>query len=120
MIKVIFTPAFNQTLKKLRKRYPHILNDIEPLAIELESGQTPGDRIQGLPYKVYKVRIKNSDAKRGKSGDYRTIYYIETAVQITVITIYSKSDQSDIPTDVIRRLIEEYEEQEPPTNSWLS
>jgi mRNA-degrading endonuclease RelE of RelBE toxin-antitoxin system len=108
MTKVILSPAFNHAVKQLHKRYPHVLDDIAPLIVQLESGELPGDRIQRLPYRVYKVRVKNSDARRGKSGGYRTIYYVETDDRIHGITIYSKSDQSDISTDVLRRIIEDY------------
>ncbi len=114
MIRVILSPAFIHAVKQLHRRYPHILDDVAPLIVQLENGETPGDRIQGLPYKVFKVRVKNSDAQRGKSGGYRTVYYVETAEKIAVITIYSKTDQSDIPTEVLRRIIEDYQANERP------
>lgn len=57
---------------------------------------------------MFKVRLRNTDAHRGKSGGYRVIYYLETEEQTVLLTIYSKSDQSDMPTDVIRRIIEDY------------
>jgi|SRR3954463_7535339 mRNA-degrading endonuclease RelE of RelBE toxin-antitoxin system len=116
MIKVILTPAFNHALKQLHKRYPHILQDIEPLIVQLENGETPGDRIQGLSYRVYKVRLKNRDSQRGKSGGYRTVYYVESAEKVAVVTIYSKSDQSDIPLDVLRQIIAEYAAHPPRSN----
>ncbi len=51
------------------------MNDLNPVLIQLEAGETPGDRIQGLgSYRVYKARIRNSDAQRGKSGGYRVVY----------------------------------------------
>jgi len=68
---------------------------------------TPGDRVQGAGYTVHKVRLPNSDAQRGTSGGYRVIYYIQTASGRLLVTIYSKADQSDIPDDDIRRIIEE-------------
>ena len=90
------------------------MNDLNPLLDQLVRGETPGTRIQGLPYRVFKVRLKNSDVQRGKSGGYRVIYYLERDDQTILITIYSKSDQSDIPVHVLRSVIEEYEAQNPP------
>ena len=109
MIKLIYLPEFYRSARKLQKRYPHILPDIDILSDQLERGESPGDRIQGLaPYRVYKVRVRNSDARRGKSGGYRVIYYLETEEQTVILTIYSKTDQSDLPIAEIRRFIEDY------------
>ena len=107
--RVGFAPQFTQDFKQLQKRYKQVGDDLRPLLDQLRHGQTPGDQVTGTGYPVYKVRIRNRDAKRGKSGGYRVVYYLETAQQVVMITIYSKSDQSDIPTKVIRRIIKEYE-----------
>jgi mRNA-degrading endonuclease RelE of RelBE toxin-antitoxin system len=56
-------------------------------------------------YSVFKVRIKNSNNQKGKSGGYRFIYYLKTDTQIVLITVYSKSDQGDISVETIHRII---------------
>jgi mRNA-degrading endonuclease RelE of RelBE toxin-antitoxin system len=53
------------------------------------------------------LRIANSDARRGKSGGYRTIYYLPSAERVVLLTIYSKSDQADISAKEIGRIIED-------------
>jgi hypothetical protein len=58
-----------------------------------------------MDYTLFKVRVKNSDAQRGKSGGYRIIYYLKTATQIILVTIYSKSDKSDITAAEVREII---------------
>ena len=58
---------------------------------------------------LFKVRIKNSDARRGKSGGYRIIYYLKTEDHILLVTIYSKSDKADVPATEIRELIKRAE-----------
>jgi mRNA-degrading endonuclease RelE of RelBE toxin-antitoxin system len=113
-IEVVYAESFLRAALKLKKRYRNILKDVVALKEQLCTGDVLGDRIQDLPFNVYKVRIRNSDVQRGKSGGYRVIYYLETAERRAFIYIYSKSDQSDVPTDIIRRLIEEYEAQNPP------
>ena len=89
------------------------MRDLNPLLDQLQQGETPGDRIPGLAYRVYKVRVRNSDAQRGKRGGYRVVYYLETEDKTVVLAIYSKTDQSDLPTEVIKHIIEEYEHQPP-------
>ena len=106
-IKVSYAPYFESAAKRLQKKYPHIATNLRPLVEQLELGETPGDQIQGVGYTVYKVRVKNSDAAKGKSGGYRVIYYLKTATHTILLTIYTKSDTSDIPADAIRRIIED-------------
>jgi mRNA-degrading endonuclease RelE of RelBE toxin-antitoxin system len=111
-IKVILADEFKFAAKRLRKRYPNVMRDLNPFLTQLENGELLGDRIQGLaPYRVYKARIRNSDAQRGKSGGYRVVYYLESEEQTILLTIYSKTDQSDIPSDVLRHIIAEYIDQ---------
>ena len=106
---VVVAPRFSQDARKLQKRYPHIFSDVEPLKNSLANGEIPGDQIPGVGYTVFKVRIRNSDVQRGKSGGYRVVYYLQLVDRIVLLTIYSKSEQSDVTADVIRRIIQAYE-----------
>jgi mRNA-degrading endonuclease RelE of RelBE toxin-antitoxin system len=109
--RIGFAPQFTQDFKQLQKRYRRISDDLRSLLDQLRRGETPGDQVPGVGYPVYKARVRNRDAHRGKRGGYRVVYYLESADQVVMITIYSKSEQSDIPVAVIRRIIEEYESQ---------
>ena len=104
-IQVGLAPTFQKDVKRLRKKYPHIREDLQPLIDQLLNGETPGDQIQATGYTVYKVRVPNRDAQRGKSGGYRVIYYIRTPVQVILLTIYSKSEQSDTDAENIQSII---------------
>jgi len=63
-----FTPEFKRNLRILARKYRHIRSDLEPLLNDLEEGNTPGDQVPGTGFAIFKVRVKNSDAKRGKGG----------------------------------------------------
>jgi len=109
-VQVIATQAFSQALKALRKRYRRITDDLRPLIEDLETGNLPGDRLEGLDsYIVYKVRLPNRDAGRGKSGGYRVIYYVRRSDTIFLITIYSKTDQQNVQNAMLRMLIRQAE-----------
>ena len=74
-VKIELTLEFQKNLKKLAKKYRNIRSDLELFIRELRQGNFSGDRISGLRDRIiYKVRIKNSDIKTGKSGGYRVIY----------------------------------------------
>lgn len=104
-VQISSAPTFRKDFKQLRKRYPHIQQDVQPLIDQLLAGETPGDQIESTGYTVYKVRLPNRDAQRGKSGGYRVIYYIRAAERIVLLTIYSKSDRSDTRADDIQSII---------------
>ena len=78
-IEITLTPHFQRDLRELAKRYRSIRSDIQPLIDQLQAGEIPGDRIAGIKYQVFKVRIKNSNIQKGKSGGYRVIYYLKNA-----------------------------------------
>jgi mRNA-degrading endonuclease RelE of RelBE toxin-antitoxin system len=107
-IKVVESAKFAKDVKNLKKRYRAIEVDIEPLITQLEAGETPGDMVTGNKYPVYKVRVKNSDIKKGQSGGYRVIYYIQTLESILLTTIYSKSDRANISNEEIEIIIDRY------------
>jgi mRNA-degrading endonuclease RelE of RelBE toxin-antitoxin system len=109
-VQVIAAPIFTRFLKHLAKKYRNIRKDIEPLIDQLEGGETPGDQVKGVKHTVYKVRVKNSDVPKGKSGGYRVIYYIKAAGKIILIAIYAKTEVADLQAEDIRRLVEDFED----------
>jgi mRNA-degrading endonuclease RelE of RelBE toxin-antitoxin system len=108
-ITVDETKKFRKEVKKLLKRYNSVRKDIEPLIKQLESGEIPGDRIAENKYPVYKVRIPNSDTRKGKSSGYRVIYYTITPESILLTTIYPKSDRRNISNKEVEDIIGQYE-----------
>jgi mRNA-degrading endonuclease RelE of RelBE toxin-antitoxin system len=109
LIKIYESISYKKELKKLNKRYRSIDKDIKPLIEQLEAGETPGDRIAENKYPVYKVRVPNSDTRKGKSGGYRVIYYTITPEAILLTTIYSKSDRRTISNKEVEDIIGQYE-----------
>ncbi|NET74150.1 MAG: type II toxin-antitoxin system RelE/ParE family toxin [Sphaerospermopsis sp. SIO1G2] len=109
LIQVQVSTVFHRNIRNFAKKYRSIRNDIQPVIEQLESGDLPGDKIPGIGYDVFKLRVRNSDIQKGKSGGYRLIYYVKTATGIILLTIYAKSEQADILGDEIRSIITEYE-----------
>ena len=110
-IEVALTQRFQRDLRTLAKRYRRIRSDLQPLVEQLQMGDLPGDRIAGIEYTLFKVRLKNSDIQKGKSAGYRVVYYLETQAQIVLVTIYSKSDQASTEDAILRDAILRYEQE---------
>ncbi|MBE9014323.1 type II toxin-antitoxin system RelE/ParE family toxin, partial [Pseudanabaenaceae cyanobacterium LEGE 13415] len=79
--------------------------DFQPVLDQLQYGEILLEQISGIGCLVMKVRIRNSDTQKGKSGGYRLIYWISSANLIVLLDIYSKSDQEDIEVEEIRQII---------------
>ncbi len=104
-IQVGFTIRFEKDIRRLAKRYRSVQTDVQHLIQRLEAGEIPGDQVPNLEQTVFKVRVRNSDIQKGKSGGYRVIYYLKTATQIVLITMYSKSDRSDLAVAEIEGIL---------------
>jgi mRNA-degrading endonuclease RelE of RelBE toxin-antitoxin system len=104
-IQVAFTTEFKRNLRQLAKKYRRIKLDLQPILDQLAAGSKPGDQVPQVRYEVFKVRAKNSDASKGKSGGYRLIYYVKSESEVVLITVYSKTEQADIAPEDIRQII---------------
>ncbi|MBD2254915.1 type II toxin-antitoxin system RelE family toxin [Nostoc parmelioides] len=110
LVLIDLTPEYKQNLRDLAKRFRNIRSDVQPITLQLQQGNFVGDRIGGIgeEYVVYKVRVRNSNIQKGKSGGYRLIYQLESPTSILLLTIYSKSDREDIGVNEIQDIIADF------------
>ena len=104
---VKYLKVFDKRLERLERKFPRTTLEVRGLVLQIMQNQRPGQRIPGVGYAVYKVRLPNRAARRGKSGGFRVIYYAQIADTVTLLTIYSKSDDVDISTSEIQQLARE-------------
>jgi mRNA-degrading endonuclease RelE of RelBE toxin-antitoxin system len=110
-VEIKLTPEFQRAIRLLAKRYRKIRLDLAETLQQLQTGNFLGDQIQGIGYPVLKVRIKNTDSQRGKSGGYRLIYWIQSPASVVLLDIYSKSDQENADADEIQRIVKDFQNQ---------
>ena len=108
-IEIRVTPDFQKQLRKLEKRYRKIKSDIEPILMQIQMGEIVGDRLQGIDAEIFKVRVRNSDTNRGKSGGYRVIYWLKLPECVVLLDIYSKSERDDVEVIIIQNIITAFE-----------
>jgi mRNA-degrading endonuclease RelE of RelBE toxin-antitoxin system len=80
--KVMDVKEFEKTLEKLARKYPSSLDKVEELFAELEEGVFSGDHVPNLRLKgnrIYKTRLENPDANKGKRGGFRVVWYLVTS-----------------------------------------
>lgn len=107
-VKVKFPADFNHQLDRLGEKYPSVFDDVEALQKQLEQGLTVGDRIPGVGHRVYKARLPNRSANKGKSGGFRVIDYVQTQKAVVLLSIYVKTEKQDIATREIIALLKEF------------
>ena len=104
---VSILPEFRKRVRSLRKKYPSITYEVRQLVATLQGDERPGDRLRGTGYTVYKVRLPNRAARRGKSGGFRVVYFVQLADSVTLLTVYSKTERRDISVREIQQLVAE-------------
>jgi mRNA-degrading endonuclease RelE of RelBE toxin-antitoxin system len=104
--KVNIPSEVEKDIKHLKRKYPAVTGEVRKLVIQLENDERPGDKIPRVGYDVYKVRLPNPSAGRGKRGGFRLIYYVQMADAVFLLTIYAKTEESDISPEKIRQLLE--------------
>ena len=105
---VQFTSSFKRSVKKLKRRYPHIQDDIrDGIEVLLHTPQL-GVIVSGSGG-IRKIRLANSDARRGKSGGYRLLYYLEDeeTQALYLLLVYSKSDRENVTKRELKQLLDE-------------
>jgi hypothetical protein len=102
--QVITTPYFESKIKRLKKKFSSLNNELGELIDELENNPFTGE---SLGAGLYKVRLASKS--KGKSGGFRVITYLveqkENGIDIFLITIYDKSEENSINKDALIKLV---------------
>ena len=103
--KIVPSKEFLKDVKRLLKKYKTIKNDIDELSNLLQENPQAGiDLGRGL----YKIRLKSSNMKEGKSSGFRIIYYLLVEDRkIYLLTIFPKSEKEDIDMVRLEKTLEE-------------
>ena len=105
MMQVIVASNFSREAKRLFKKYQSLVEEIAVLIEELAENPTQGTSIGR---DCYKIRMSIKSKGKGKSGGGRIITCVKiTAETVTLISIYDKSEQEDIPDNLLLALLKE-------------
>lgn len=91
-MKIFFPEHFKKRLKRLKKKYPHVKDDL----LKVMDLFDPHEEIS-IGRSIYKIRIPSSDMKKGKSGGFRSYLYLYLKKDLLVpLCIYPKSETESI------------------------
>jgi len=98
--------TFQKSIKALKKKYPHVKDDLLSQVKALEEDPSAGDPIPGWNKEVWKVRVASSDVKKGKRGGYRLIYFWKAAeMKVYLLVAYFKGEKEQITKKEIETLL---------------
>ena len=111
-VTIGYLDEFKRGAKALRKKYPSFQSDYETFLKELEADPFGGEP---LGHHTYKYRMAIASKGKGKSGGSRVLTYNiqqqpEDEVLVTLMTIYDKSDISNVSDNYIRALVQQIED----------
>ena len=107
-VTIDYLDEFERGAKALRKKYPSFESDYDTFLNDLEKNPFSGEP---LGQHTYKYRMAIASKGKGKSGGARVLTYnvqqiSEDEVQVTLMTIYDKSDISNVTDTYIRSLVQ--------------
>jgi hypothetical protein len=101
--KVLTIPPFDKQFKRLVKKYPSLKPELSHLIKELKAEPSRGI---SLGNDCYKIRLAIASKGKGKSGGARVItYFVIAESSVFLLSIYDKSQQSDIEDKELLRLL---------------
>lgn len=102
---VIPTPRFKREAKALIKRHKSLKEDLQAFEKLIQKDPTQGTP---LGNNAFKIRLAIKSKGKGKSGGARVITYVVTNdEEVYLLTIYDKSDLSNIDDKTLKGLIKE-------------
>ena len=106
-VSFILSDEFIRQFKRLAKKYSSLLNDYDIFKEELRKNPFQGN---DMGNGVRKVRMSITSKGKGKSGGARVITLNVTqleddSIEITLLTIYDKSEISNVTDKYIKWLI---------------
>lgn len=103
-LRVVFPNSFIRKANRLARKHPSLPSELRALQEQLTQGKKPGDRLQGVGAAVYKARLANPSARRGKSGGFRVAYHVGQN-QITLVAVCLKPKCDEVQPRQIRRIL---------------
>ena len=105
-----FSDPFESRVKKFIKKFPSLSGELIDFVESLNDNPLQGE---SLGAGLYKVRLASKSKGKGKSGGFRIINYIITEnnedTDITLLTIYDKSEDSTMKKNVLVKMVKEAE-----------
>ncbi|MPR34599.1 type II toxin-antitoxin system RelE/ParE family toxin [Salmonirosea aquatica] len=104
--KVRAIPVFERKYKRFLKKFSSLEQEVDDLIAKLKANPTLG---VSLGSGLYKIRLASRSKGGGKSGGFRVVTYLiderEDGIDIYLVTIFDKSEESSIDKKVLVKIV---------------
>ena len=110
--RVRTTKDFDKQVARLARKFPAVLDEVNEFILRLQSdelAQLPGRRIRRTGFTVYKDRLPNRSARRGKRGGFRIYYWVRKRDYLVLVAICSKTEHEGFIESELSRMIADIE-----------
>ncbi len=105
-ITVRYTQTFSRKFKKYAKKFQSLSSDLKLFINSLENTKSID-----LGGGIYKYRLSVKSKNKGKRGGFRIITFelivSENEKNVTLLSIYDKSEQAALPKDQITEILKD-------------
>lgn len=102
-MNIVSSPLFDKQFKRLARKYPSLIDELERLEAELLENPFLGTP---LGHGCHKIRIPIASKGVGKSGGARAITCVRIVMdEVHLLTIYDKSEQQSISDKDLKTLL---------------
>lgn len=102
--RILTSRKFDKDLKRLSKKFPSLKKEFSELIEQIKVNPQEGTPIG---HNCYKIRLAIASKGKGKSGGARVITYVYViGATVYLLTIYDKSEQSDITDKELQSLLQ--------------
>ncbi len=104
--KVIISSFFESRFKRFVKKFLSLEDEVDDLVEQLQENPQMGT---SLGAGLYKIRVSSKSKGGGKSGGFRVITYLivqnSDSIDIHLLTIYDKSEDSSIKKELLLKIV---------------
>jgi len=109
--EIVLPELFKKVVADLRKKYPSVAEDLKVALRVVADNPELGRSLRGYGH-IKKLRVRNSDMRKGKRGGYRLIYSIDNSAKVVApLMLYAKSQKPDISKKELKTLIASLEKE---------
>jgi hypothetical protein len=110
-VSIKYSSIFYTKVKKFLKKFPTLGVELQQPEAAILLDPTMGEALgKGL----YKIRLASKIKAKAKSGGFRVINYLVNKERdeffVTVVTIYDKSEESNIKKEALLKMLDSLED----------
>jgi hypothetical protein len=109
----VFWPHLEREIERLARKYPHLEQDLLEAFEAIDSPNVRKDAVPGYHGRLWKLRIRSRDMRRGARGGFRLYLHVEhnpppQPPTWYAVALYPKTERADLSKDELRGVLQRF------------